>query len=83
MTALYQAATVKRSETPTIIRGGSLDPVWPFRFTPFPRGETRNGSRAILSLRPRASELKRTGKIEHAEAIREDYTKAEASERLI
>jgi hypothetical protein len=27
-------------ETTAIIRGGFSNPVWPFRFSPFPRGET-------------------------------------------
>jgi hypothetical protein len=63
MTALYLTAMLKRFETTTLLRGGVFDPVGPFRFTPFPRGETLKRLRASLTVWRRVSELKRTGKI--------------------
>jgi hypothetical protein len=47
MKILIQPMEAKRFETTTIIRGGSLDPVWPFRFSPFPRGQTLKRSRCL------------------------------------
>jgi hypothetical protein len=61
LAALSAVLEAIRSDTTTIIRGGSLDPVWPYRISPFPRGDTRYD----LGFRPRPPKDKGKGKPNH------------------
>lgn len=45
MKALLQTTKVETVETEALLRGGFLNPVGSFRFSPFPRGETMKRSR--------------------------------------
>ena len=47
MQGLLRPAKAETVETTSLIRGGFSNPVGPFRFSPFPRGETVKRSRCF------------------------------------